>query len=51
MIYKTQLDTVKCYTADDTNLLYIIKSMKKINKHINHDLSLIVQWLRSKRTV
>ena len=26
--------------ADDTNLLYSSKSMKKINKHINHDLSL-----------
>ena len=35
--------------ADDTNLLYINKSMKKINKHINHDLSLIVQWLRSNK--
>ena len=23
--------------------------MKKINKHINHDLSLIVQWLRSNK--
>ena len=49
MIYKTQLDTVKCYTADDKNLLYISKSMKRINKHINHDLSLIVQWLRSNK--
>ena len=49
MIYTTQLDTVKCYTADDTNLLYISKSMKRINKHINHDLSLIVQWLRSNK--
>ena len=35
--------------ADNTNLLYIKKSMKKINKHINHDLSLIVQWLRSNK--
>ena len=26
--------------ADDTNLLYLNKSMKKISKHINHDLSL-----------
>ena len=33
--------------ADNTNLLYINKSVKKINKYINHDLSLIVQWLRA----
>ena len=32
---------------DETNLLYINKSLKKINKHIDHDLSLIVQWLLS----
>ena len=25
--------------ADDTNILYCNKSLKKINKHINHDLS------------
>ena len=39
--------------ADDTNLLYSSKSIKKINKHINHDLSLslslVVQWLRSNK--
>ena len=35
--------------ADDRNLLYINKSMKKVNKLINHDLSLIVQWLRSNK--
>ena len=34
--------------ADDTNLLYINKSMKKNKKHINH-ISLIVQWLRSNK--
>ena len=27
--------------ADDTNLLLVDKSLKKINKHINHDLALI----------
>ena len=31
--------------ADNTNLLYINKSVQRINKHINLDLSLIVQWL------
>ena len=34
--------------AGNTNL-YINESMKKIYKHINHDLSLIVQWLRSNK--
>ena len=28
--------------ADDTNILYCSKSLKKINKYINHDLSQIV---------
>ena len=31
--------------ADDTNILICNKSLKKINKYINHDLSQIVQWL------
>ena len=37
------------HSAKNTNLLYINKSIKKINKHINHDLSLIVQWSRSNK--
>ena len=32
--------------ADDTNLLLINKSLTQINKLVNHDLSLLVQWLR-----
>ena len=35
--------------ADDTNLLLINKSLKQINKLINHDLSLLVQWLKSNK--
>ena len=35
--------------ADDTNILYCNRSLKKINKYINHDLSQIVQWLRANR--
>ena len=35
------------YFADDTNILFSHKSLKKINKYINHDLSQIVQWLRA----
>ena len=37
------------HLADDTNLLLINKSLKQINKLINHDLSLLVQWLRSNK--
>ena len=32
-----------------TNLLLINKSLKQINKLINYDLSLLVQWLRSNK--
>ena len=35
--------------ADDTNLLLINKSLKKINSLINHDLTLLVQWLRANK--
>ena len=35
--------------ADDTSVLYNNKSLKKVNKYINHDLALIVQWLRANR--
>ena len=35
--------------ADDTNLLLINKSLKQINKLINHGLALLVQWLRSNK--
>ena len=49
MTCKNQLDSQMLHFADDTNLLYISKSMKKINKDINLYLSLIVQWLRSQK--
>ena len=35
--------------ADDTNLLLANKSLKQKNKLINHDLALLVQWLRSNK--
>ena len=35
--------------ADDTNILYCSKSLKKIDKYMNHDLSQIAQWLRANR--
>ena len=34
--------------ADDTNLLLIDKSLKKIDKHINRDFKLTVDWIRAK---
>ena len=34
--------------TNDTNI-FSHKSLKKINKYINHDLSQIVQWLRANR--
>ena len=37
------------HVADDTNLILTDKSMKTINKHINGDLKLVVQWIRANR--
>ena len=33
--------------ADDTNLLLVDKSLKKINKFVNQDLKHLCQWTRS----
>ena len=46
-LHKSIRHSQMLHFAED--LYYINKSMKKINKHINHDLSLIVQWLRSNK--
>ena len=35
--------------ADDTNLILTDKPMKKINKHVNTDLKLVVQWIRTNK--
>ena len=35
--------------AEDTNLLFADKSLKKINKHVNHDLAIITMWLRANK--
>ena len=35
--------------ADDTNLLLTENSLKKLNKHINRDLELVVQWIRANK--
>ena len=33
----------------DTNITFLHKSLKKVNKFINHDLSLLVQWLQANK--
>ena len=35
--------------VDDTNLLLIDKSLKKINKYINRDLKCAVDWIRANK--
>ena len=35
--------------ADDTNIIYRHKSLRKINQRINYDLRNIVEWLRANR--
>ena len=35
--------------ADDTNLLIISESLKKLNQKTNHDLSSLVKWLRANK--
>ena len=37
------------YFADDTNLLLTNNSLKKINRQVNHDISLIFHWLRANK--
>ena len=47
MTCTNQLVTVKCYTLQTRQTSTLINLWKKIN--INHDLSLIAQWLRSNK--
>ena len=35
--------------ADDTNLLVVEKSLKKLSKKVNRDLKLIVEWVRANK--
>ena len=50
---KMKIDSIRNskvhHFADGTNLLLISKSLKQINKLINHGLFLLVQWLRSNK--
>ena len=47
-LVKHQLISVYFYVRG-TNTLHSNKSLKNINRYINHDLSLIVQWLWANR--
>ena len=42
-------DSLIHHFADDRKILFSNKSLKNINKYINHDLAQIVQWLRANR--
>ena len=44
-----QSDSIIHHFANDNNILFSHKSLKKINKYINRDLSQIVQRLRANR--
>ena len=35
--------------AEDTNMLLVEKSLKKLNKDINRDLKLVVEWIRANK--
>ena len=35
--------------ADNTNLLFVEKSLKQLNKKVNRDLKLTVEWVRTNK--
>ena len=54
LIYINDLNSVITFSyirhfADDTNILYRHKSLRKINQRINFDLKNIAEWLRANR--
>ena len=48
ILHKAEFSSIHLF-ADDTNLIPTEKSMRKINKHINRDLKLVVEWIRANR--
>ena len=44
----TKYSTVHHF-ADDTNLLFTQKSLKKLNRQVNHEMNLVCEWLRSNK--
>ena len=54
MIYINDLNRAYTFSyiwhfADDANIIYRHKSLRKINQRINYDLRNIVEWLRANR--
>ena len=49
-LHKAALFSKVTHFADDTNLLLVDKSLKKLIKHVNHDLALITVWLRANKS-
>ena len=53
MLYISLIQAIKfCkvhHFVDDTNLLYLGKSIKKLNKHVNIDLKSLVNWLNANK--
>ena len=47
--YKSIVHSSMHHFADDTNILLTDKSLKKINKFVNHDLKHLCQWMRSNK--
>ena len=48
-LHKVMMHCSVHYFADNEKVLLIDKSLKKINKHINHDLKHFCQWIKSNR--
>ena len=48
ILHKAEFSSIHLF-ADDTNLILTEKSMRKINKHINRELKLVVEWIRANR--
>ena len=48
-LHKAMMHCSVHHFADDINLLLIDKSLKKINKYVNHELKHLCQWIRSNR--
>ena len=55
LIYTNDLNNTIAHSmvhrfGDDANITFSYKSLKNVNKFLNHDLSLLVQWVRANRT-
>ena len=48
-LHKVMMHCSVHYFADNEKVFLIDKSLKKINKHINHDLKHFCQWIKSNR--